>query len=53
MTLKNEKNKQALHLVWYVLLWLHPTVQIFYVQPQVVKAWKVDLNNLHLFFLFT
>jgi len=24
MTLKHEKTEQALHLPWYVLLWLHP-----------------------------
>jgi hypothetical protein len=23
MTLKHEKTKQTLHLLWYVLLWLH------------------------------
>jgi hypothetical protein len=37
MTLKDEKTKQMLHLLQYVLLWLHPIMQIFYVQPQVVK----------------
>jgi hypothetical protein len=25
-TLKHEKTKQALHLLWYVLLWLHPFI---------------------------
>jgi len=34
MTLKHEKTKQMLHLLWYVLLWLH------------FKTFDEKLNNL-------
>ncbi len=39
MILKHEKTKQALHLLWYVLLWLHPVnILITQLDPQFVNS---------------
>jgi len=41
MTLKHEKTKQMLHLLWYVLLWLH-----FKTFDEKLNNWKNPLEIL-------
>jgi len=40
MTLKHEKTKKMLHLVWYMLLWLHPLTSVGY------NLYQQDLFNI-------
>jgi hypothetical protein len=45
MILKHEKTKQALHLLWYVLLWLHLTDMLII----ELNRWFVDSKLMNVF----